>query len=60
MMGHTNKLWHKNRNGWHSIVLQAVVDGRGLQWDVSAGFLGNVHDIRDVNEQFIPHLKKGP
>ena len=27
-----------NRNGWHSVVLQAVVDGKGLFCDVCVGF----------------------
>uniref|UniRef100_A0A672GSN4 DDE Tnp4 domain-containing protein n=1 Tax=Salarias fasciatus TaxID=181472 RepID=A0A672GSN4_SALFA len=35
-----------NRKGWHSIILQAVVDGRGLFWSVSAGMPGSVHDAR--------------
>uniref|UniRef100_A0A672HFQ1 DDE Tnp4 domain-containing protein n=1 Tax=Salarias fasciatus TaxID=181472 RepID=A0A672HFQ1_SALFA len=35
-----------NRKGWHSIILQVVVDGRGLFWSVSAGIPGSVHDAR--------------
>ncbi|XP_036385964.1 protein ANTAGONIST OF LIKE HETEROCHROMATIN PROTEIN 1-like [Megalops cyprinoides] len=30
-----------NSKDWHSIVLQAVVDGRGLFWDVSVGCPGS-------------------
>lgn len=33
-----------NRKGWHSIVLQAVVDGKVLFWDVCIGYPGSVHD----------------
>uniref|UniRef100_A0A668AYU4 DDE Tnp4 domain-containing protein n=1 Tax=Myripristis murdjan TaxID=586833 RepID=A0A668AYU4_9TELE len=33
-----------NQKGWYSIVLQAVVDGRGLFWDISVGKSGSVHD----------------
>uniref|UniRef100_A0A3B3R9Y3 DDE Tnp4 domain-containing protein n=1 Tax=Paramormyrops kingsleyae TaxID=1676925 RepID=A0A3B3R9Y3_9TELE len=35
-----------NWKGWHSIVLQGVVDGRGLFWHVSAGYPGSMHDAR--------------
>ncbi|XP_029947546.1 protein ANTAGONIST OF LIKE HETEROCHROMATIN PROTEIN 1 [Salarias fasciatus] len=35
-----------NRKGWHSVVLQAVVDGKGLFWDVCVGFPGRMHDAR--------------
>ncbi|XDV26008.1 hypothetical protein PO909_029822 [Leuciscus waleckii] len=35
-----------NRKGWHSIILQAVVDGRGLFWNVFLGAPGNLHDAR--------------
>ncbi|XP_052407883.1 uncharacterized protein LOC127953028 [Carassius gibelio] len=35
-----------NRKGWHSIILQAVVDGRGLFWNVFVGAPGSLHDAR--------------
>lgn len=35
-----------NRNGWHSIILQGVVDGKGLFWNVFAGMAGSLHDAR--------------
>ncbi|XP_053186639.1 uncharacterized protein LOC128369588 [Scomber japonicus] len=33
-----------NRKGWYSIVLQAVVDGKGLIWILFAGLPGSLHD----------------
>ncbi|KAM9414428.1 uncharacterized protein KZ484_023401 [Pholidichthys leucotaenia] len=35
-----------NRKGWHSIILQGVVDGKGLFWNVFAGLPGSMHDAR--------------
>ncbi|XP_054591109.2 uncharacterized protein [Nothobranchius furzeri] len=35
-----------NRKGWHSLILQAVVDGKGLFWNVFAGLPGSMHDTR--------------
>ncbi|KAG5854939.1 hypothetical protein ANANG_G00043380 [Anguilla anguilla] len=35
-----------NRKGWHSIILQAAVDGRGLFWNVFVGAAGSLHDAR--------------
>ncbi|XP_051948588.1 uncharacterized protein LOC127619676 [Xyrauchen texanus] len=37
-----------NRKGWHSIVLQGVVDGKGLFWKVFAGLPGSLHDARVI------------
>ncbi|CAK6977085.1 uncharacterized protein LOC127636332, partial [Scomber scombrus] len=42
-----------NRKGWHSVVLQAVVDGRGLFWDVCVGFPGSVHDARVLKQSHL-------
>lgn len=39
-----------NRKGWHSIVLQAVVDGKGLFWDVCVGYPGSLHDARVLRQ----------
>ncbi|KAA8578346.1 hypothetical protein FQN60_007130, partial [Etheostoma spectabile] len=39
-----------NRKGWHSIILQGVVDGRGLFWDVCVGYAGSVHDARVLRQ----------
>ncbi|XP_077056092.1 uncharacterized protein LOC143707263 [Siphateles boraxobius] len=39
-----------NRKGWHSIILQAVVDGKGLFWDVCVGYPGSVHDARVLRQ----------
>ncbi|KAM9318446.1 uncharacterized protein KZ484_022706 [Pholidichthys leucotaenia] len=35
-----------NRKGWHSVLLQGVVDGKGLFWNVFAGLPGSMHDAR--------------
>ncbi|XP_073474162.1 uncharacterized protein [Aquarana catesbeiana] len=35
-----------NRKGWHSIILQGVVDGKGLFWNVNVGEPGSLHDAR--------------
>ncbi|KAJ4929357.1 hypothetical protein JOQ06_004966 [Pogonophryne albipinna] len=35
-----------NRKGWHSIILQGVVDGKGHFWNVFAGMSGSMHDAR--------------
>ncbi|KAA8577647.1 hypothetical protein FQN60_005249 [Etheostoma spectabile] len=30
-----------------TIILQGVVDGRGLFWDVCVGYAGSVHDAQE-------------
>ncbi len=35
-----------NHKGWHSIILQGVVDGKGLFWNVFTGLPGSLHDAR--------------
>nr|XP_033968160.1 protein ANTAGONIST OF LIKE HETEROCHROMATIN PROTEIN 1-like isoform X1 [Pseudochaenichthys georgianus] len=35
-----------NRKGWHSIILQGVVDGKGHFWNVFPGMPGSLHDAR--------------
>ena len=35
-----------NLKGWLSIILQAVVGGRGQFWNLSVGYPGSVHDAR--------------
>uniref|UniRef100_A0A672HPZ2 DDE Tnp4 domain-containing protein n=1 Tax=Salarias fasciatus TaxID=181472 RepID=A0A672HPZ2_SALFA len=35
-----------NSEGWHSIILQAVVDGKGQFWNVYAGQPGSMHDAK--------------
>lgn len=39
-----------NRKGWHSIILQGVVNGKGIFWDVCVGFAGSVHDARVLRQ----------
>ncbi|XP_034057701.1 protein ALP1-like isoform X2 [Gymnodraco acuticeps] len=39
-----------NRKGWHSVVLQAVVDDRGMFCDVCVGDPGSVHDARVLKQ----------
>uniref|UniRef100_UPI00358E9383 uncharacterized protein isoform X1 n=1 Tax=Myxine glutinosa TaxID=7769 RepID=UPI00358E9383 len=33
-----------NKKDWHSVVLQVVVDGQSLFWDLCAGFAGSAND----------------
>ena len=42
-----------NRKGWHSIVLQAVVDGKGMFWDVCVGYAGSLHDARILRQSHL-------
>uniref|UniRef100_A0A1A8U6R9 Zgc:113227 n=1 Tax=Nothobranchius furzeri TaxID=105023 RepID=A0A1A8U6R9_NOTFU len=35
-----------NRKRWHTLILQAVVDGKGLFWNVFVGLPGSVTDVR--------------
>ncbi|XP_051579062.1 uncharacterized protein gpr132a isoform X1 [Myxocyprinus asiaticus] len=37
-----------NRKGWHSIILQAVVDGKGMFWDLNIGQSGREHNVGDL------------
>uniref|UniRef100_A0A3Q3A0V1 DDE Tnp4 domain-containing protein n=1 Tax=Kryptolebias marmoratus TaxID=37003 RepID=A0A3Q3A0V1_KRYMA len=45
-----------NRKGWHSIILQAVVDGKGIFWNLFAGLSGNSHDARVFRLSALPEL----
>ncbi|XP_062849329.1 uncharacterized protein zgc:113227 [Trichomycterus rosablanca] len=42
-----------NKKGWHSIIIQAVVDGRGLFWDACVGHPGSVHDSRVLKRSYL-------
>lgn len=35
-----------NCKAWHSIILQAVVDGKGLFWNIFTWMPGSIHDAR--------------
>ncbi|KAJ4918813.1 hypothetical protein JOQ06_022154 [Pogonophryne albipinna] len=35
-----------NQKGWHAIILQGVVDGKGHFWNVFAGMPGSMHDAQ--------------
>ena len=37
---------HYNRKGWHSVIMQGVVDYHGLFTDIYVGWSGQVHDAR--------------
>uniref|UniRef100_A0A8C4RM29 Putative nuclease HARBI1 n=1 Tax=Erpetoichthys calabaricus TaxID=27687 RepID=A0A8C4RM29_ERPCA len=39
-----------NQQDWHSVILQAVVDGRGLFWHVCVGIPGSVHDAKVLKQ----------
>lgn len=44
---------------WHSVVLQAVVDGKGLFWDVCVGFPGSVHEARVLRQSHLWKILSG-
>uniref|UniRef100_A0A3Q2ZMQ7 DDE Tnp4 domain-containing protein n=1 Tax=Kryptolebias marmoratus TaxID=37003 RepID=A0A3Q2ZMQ7_KRYMA len=46
-----------NIKGWHSIRLQAVVDGKGIFWNLFAGLSGNSHDLASHGNLFPPHIR---
>ncbi|XP_068077820.1 uncharacterized protein isoform X1 [Danio rerio] len=48
-----NPRGYLNRKGWHSVVLQAVVDGNGLFWDLCVGFSGNLSDARVLRQSYL-------
>lgn len=45
-----------NRKGFHSIILQAVIDGKGIFWDVCVGFPGTVHDSRVLTQSWLGEM----
>lgn len=49
-----------NKKGWHSIVLQAVVDANGLFWDLCIGYPGSVHEAKILRCSYLwDKLKDG-
>ena len=44
-----------NRKGWHSVIMQGVVDYRGLFTDVYVGWPGRVHDARVFSNSALSH-----
>ena len=48
-----------NRKGWHSIILQGVVDGKGIFWNVFAGLPGSLHDARVLRLSTLWELASG-
>ena len=63
--GHYQADYH-NRNSWHSIIVQAVVDHECHFWNINVGWLGRVHDARVLSNStlfqqaeagtLLPHL----
>ena len=45
-----------NRKGWHSIILQGVVDGKYRFMDITVGWPGSVHDARVFTNSDIYHM----
>ncbi|KAL0985639.1 hypothetical protein UPYG_G00159810 [Umbra pygmaea] len=45
-----------NHKGWHSIILQGVVDGKGLFWNVFAGLPGSLLDTQVLRESTLWEL----
>ncbi|XP_077373730.1 uncharacterized protein LOC144016442 [Festucalex cinctus] len=39
-----------NANGWHSIILQGVADGKGLFWSACAGMAGGLRHAQAIRE----------
>ena len=44
-----------NRKGYYSVIMQAMVDHRGLFMDVYIGWPGKVHDARVFVDSFLYH-----
>ena len=44
---------YHNRKGWHSIILQAIVDHECRFWNINVGWPGRVHDARVLSNSTV-------
>ncbi|XP_034534416.1 protein ANTAGONIST OF LIKE HETEROCHROMATIN PROTEIN 1 [Notolabrus celidotus] len=44
---------YRNNKGWHSVILQAVVDGNGRFWNAMVGAAGRMSDARVLRQSYV-------